>query len=86
MLAAVQHVPERVQPISFARRFVPAEAIDPRKAHRQPRLVALARVHAEAEPLPAEMAPLAAAHGRLLSADVAALRTQPPPDVSAMDR
>jgi molybdopterin molybdotransferase len=46
---------------------------------------ALARVLADAEPLPAEMAPLAAAHGRVLSADVAALRTQPPADVSAMD-
>ena len=46
---------------------------------------ALARVLADAEPLPAEMAPLAAAHGRVLTADVAALRTQPPADVSAMD-
>src|SRR5581483_4183879 len=33
----------------------------------------------------AEMAPLADAHGRVLAADVAALRTQPPEDVSAMD-
>jgi molybdopterin molybdotransferase len=46
---------------------------------------ALSRVLADAEPLPAEMAPLAAAHGRVLTADVAALRTQPPADVSAMD-
>jgi molybdopterin molybdotransferase len=46
---------------------------------------ALARVLANAEPLPVEMAPLAAAHGRVLTADVAALRTQPPADVSAMD-
>jgi molybdopterin molybdotransferase len=46
---------------------------------------ALARVLANAEPLPAEMAPLAAAHGRVLTADVTALRTQPPADVSAMD-
>jgi molybdopterin molybdotransferase len=46
---------------------------------------ALDRVLAGAEPLPAESAPLADAHGRVLAADVAALRTQPPADVSAMD-
>ena len=46
---------------------------------------ALARVLADAEPLAAEMAPLTEAHGRVLTADVAALRTQPPADVSAMD-
>jgi molybdopterin molybdotransferase len=46
---------------------------------------ALARVLADAEPLAAEAAPLAQAHGRVLAADVAALRTQPPADVSAMD-
>jgi molybdopterin molybdotransferase len=46
---------------------------------------ALARVLAEAEPLPAELASLADAHGRVLAADVAAMRTQPPADVSAMD-
>jgi molybdopterin molybdotransferase len=46
---------------------------------------ALARVLAGAEPLPAEPTPLADAHGRVLAADVAALRTQPPADVSAMD-
>ena len=46
---------------------------------------ALARVLADAEPLPAEPAPLTEAHGRVLAADVAALRTQPPADVSAMD-
>ena len=46
---------------------------------------ALARVLANTEPLPAESIPLAAAHGRVLAADVAALRTQPPADVSAMD-
>jgi molybdopterin molybdotransferase len=46
---------------------------------------ALARVLAEAEPLPAEPAPLTEACGRVLAADVAALRTQPPADVSAMD-
>jgi molybdopterin molybdotransferase len=46
---------------------------------------ALARVLADAEPLAAEATPLAQAHGRVLAADVAALRTQPPADVSAMD-
>src|SRR5262245_50013474 len=46
---------------------------------------ALARVLADAGPLAAEAVPLAQAHGRVLAADVAALRTQPPADVSAMD-
>jgi molybdopterin molybdotransferase len=46
---------------------------------------ALARVLAEAKPLPAEDAPLAQAHGRVLALDLVALRTQPPDDVSAMD-
>jgi molybdopterin molybdotransferase len=46
---------------------------------------ALARVLAAAEPLPAQAAPLNAAHGRVLASDLAALRTQPPADVSAMD-
>src|SRR2546427_5411352 len=46
---------------------------------------ALARVLADAAPLPAEATPLSEAHGRVLAADVAALRTQPPADVSAMD-
>src|SRR5215210_231633 len=46
---------------------------------------ALQRVLANAEPLPAEAAPLLEAHGRVLTSDVAALRTQPPADVSAMD-
>src|SRR5205807_2922777 len=46
---------------------------------------ALDRVLAGAEPLAAEAAPLADAHGRALAADVKALRTQPPADVSAMD-
>ena len=46
---------------------------------------ALAKVLAGVEPLPAEQAPLAEAHGRVLAADLAALRTQPPADVSAMD-
>src|SRR5438046_7710903 len=46
---------------------------------------ALARVLADAEPLAAEAVPLAQAHGRVLAADVAALRTQPPADMSAMD-
>jgi molybdopterin molybdotransferase len=46
---------------------------------------ALARVLAGVEPLPAERTALADADGRVLSADVAALRTQPPAAVSAMD-
>src|SRR5262245_43906572 len=46
---------------------------------------ALARVLAGAEPLPAQAAPLGEAHGRVLAEDVAALRTQPPANVSAMD-
>ena len=46
---------------------------------------ALARVLADAEPLPFEATPLTDADGRVLAADVAALRTQPPADVSAMD-
>jgi molybdopterin molybdotransferase len=46
---------------------------------------ALARVLADADPLSAEARPLAEAHGRVLAADLTALRTQPPADVSAMD-
>jgi molybdopterin molybdotransferase len=46
---------------------------------------ALNRVLAGAAPLPAEAAPLAEAHGRVLADDVAARRTQPPANVSAMD-
>lgn len=46
---------------------------------------ALRRVLEGAEPLPAEWVPLADAHGRVLAADLVALRTQPPADVSAMD-
>jgi molybdopterin molybdotransferase len=46
---------------------------------------ALARVLADADPLPAESAPLLEAHGRVLDADLKALRTQPPANVSAMD-
>jgi molybdopterin molybdotransferase len=46
---------------------------------------ALARVLDGAEPLPAENAALTDAHGRVLAADVVALRTQPPEDLSAMD-
>src|SRR5919109_782152 len=46
---------------------------------------ALARVLADAGPLAAEAVPLAQAHGRVLAANVAALRTQPPANVSAMD-
>ncbi len=46
---------------------------------------ALAGVLGGVEPLPAEMVPVADACGRVLAADIAALRTQPPADVSAMD-
>ena len=46
---------------------------------------ALQRVLADAKPLPAEMAPLADVLDRVLTEDVAALRTQPPAAVSAMD-
>ena len=46
---------------------------------------ALAAVLAQAVPLPSEPAPLADAVGRVLTADLAAVRTQPPADVSAMD-
>jgi molybdopterin molybdotransferase len=46
---------------------------------------ALARVLADAEALAPESVPLADAYGRVLAADVAAQRTQPPADVSAMD-
>src|SRR5947209_2501276 len=46
---------------------------------------ALSRVLADAQPLAVECVPLAEAHGRVLTADVEALRTQPPADVSAMD-
>src|SRR6185295_18442261 len=46
---------------------------------------ALARVLEHAMPLAAEAVSLVDAHGRVLTADVAALRTQPPADGSAMD-
>jgi molybdopterin molybdotransferase len=46
---------------------------------------ALARVLADATPLASEPAPLKEAHGRVLVADLSALRTQPPANVSAMD-
>jgi molybdopterin molybdotransferase len=46
---------------------------------------ALTLVLAEAAPLPAEQAPLTEACGRVLARDLAALRTQPPADISAMD-
>ena len=39
----------------------------------------------DAQPLPSEDVPLTQAHGRVLAADLAALRTQPPAAVSAMD-
>jgi molybdopterin molybdotransferase len=46
---------------------------------------ALAAVLAGAEPLPEEMVALDAAHHRVLARDTAALRTQPPDAMSAMD-
>jgi molybdopterin molybdotransferase len=46
---------------------------------------ALSAVLAGAEPLPQEMVALDAAHHRVLARDVAALRTQPPQAMSAMD-
>jgi molybdopterin molybdotransferase len=46
---------------------------------------ALSRVLANVEPLPAHSVPLTEAYGRVLAADLHALRTQPPADVSAMD-
>jgi len=46
---------------------------------------ALSAVLTGAEPLPEEMVPLDAAHHRVLARDVAALRTQPPQAMSAMD-
>jgi molybdopterin molybdotransferase len=46
---------------------------------------ALGRVLANAAPLPAEFVSVASAHGRVLAADLAARRTQPPAALSAMD-
>ena len=46
---------------------------------------ATALVLQDAQPLPPEDAALTAAHGRVLAADLRALRTQPPAAVSAMD-
>jgi len=46
---------------------------------------ALARVLDGVAPLPAEQVAVAEAHGRVLAADLAALRTQPPDALSAMD-
>ena len=46
---------------------------------------ALRRVLADARPLPAETVPLHDAHGRVLTEDLNALRTQPPDAMSAMD-
>src|SRR5690349_15286806 len=46
---------------------------------------ALRQVLEHVVPLSSETVPLADAHGRVLAADLAALRTQPPAAVSAMD-
>src|SRR6266705_6180319 len=46
---------------------------------------ALRQVLEHAAPLASETVPLADAYGRVLAADLRALRSQPPADVSAMD-
>ncbi|HJZ19542.1 MAG TPA: molybdopterin molybdenumtransferase MoeA, partial [Bradyrhizobium sp.] len=46
---------------------------------------ALSAILAGAEPLPEEMLALDSAHWRVLARDLAALRTQPPQAMSAMD-
>ena len=46
---------------------------------------ALARVLDGVTVLPSEEIPVGEAHGRVLAAPLASLRTQPPADVSAMD-
>ena len=46
---------------------------------------ALTAVLAGAEPLPEELVPLDAAYHRVLARDLAAMRTQPPQTMSAMD-
>ena len=46
---------------------------------------AMAAILAGAEALPEEMVPLEAAYHRVLARDIAALRTQPPEPMSAMD-
>src|ERR1700730_2038890 len=46
---------------------------------------ALSAILAGAEPLPEELVALDAAHHRVLARDLAALRTQPPQAMSAMD-
>jgi molybdopterin molybdotransferase len=46
---------------------------------------ALSRVLVDAHPLPAEPAALMDSHGRVLTSDIVALRSQPPADVSTMD-
>src|SRR5262245_21146583 len=46
---------------------------------------ALAQILSGASPLPQESAPLEQANVRVLAANVTALRTQPPEDLSAMD-
>src|SRR5665213_3146380 len=58
---------------------------DQRKSDLLPVAEALARVLADAKPLPAEQAELDDALGRVLTEDLKARRTQPPADVSAMD-
>jgi len=70
-----RYTPFRIMRLEFG---VPALAL-------MPVADALAAVLAGAQPLPEEMVPLDAAHHRVLARDVAALRTQPPQAMSAMD-
>ncbi len=58
---------------------------DEKKPDLLPVADALTRILADAHPLPAEDAKLDDALGRVLTADLKALRTQPPDNVSAMD-
>src|SRR5205085_1700734 len=66
-------------------RPLPGRQSSPMKADLLSVEDALLRVLETAEPLPAETVPLLDAAGRVLTADLAALRTQPPDDLSAMD-
>src|SRR6185436_17803830 len=66
-----RQVPSKVQGVSMAALLSVADA--------------LARVLEGVKPLPPETAPLIDADGRVLAEDVAARRTQPPADLSAMD-
>ncbi len=58
---------------------------DKKKPELLPVAEALSRILVDARPLPAVDVALDEAHGLVLTEDLAALRTQPPADVSAMD-